>query len=543
MHGLIPKGDLFCDNIFCQLSPGATLDYRYYCGPWFCRDKEEVDFDKSSNFFREKRRTTFSDVAHAKTLTASRKLPETIAINYSGPTWVRELRRNRKFVGSWNDTFTWRELSEDYGGNDWAGMAVVQSDGKLSICVRISGNYYQKPDSGLIGAGGVDVFLGKYVSDRSSTSINIKYFVNVRLQEFRIHTDGTITWNGSGVPDWLKIRVKYSWKKSHGGYGNGMAFSQTFCDGVLEDLYTEAFIGKINNYSRWSQTYWSTQSTAYDKGVYNIFEPYAKNQIAFKLHEPEVIFDHYDDIMFGRGMEAYVRNLLIEKAYLAAVQSIPRMSDNNISNLLEIASFIKSLVIDHKVEIPKSLNDYWLSYRYSYSTTKMDANDAIKFMHRYRDLGQWSSLKCRGSHTEVLEDGTMVKCRCTLDIAPKELALLNKVWKSLYTFGLTPSFYVVWDMIPYSFIVDWLIPVGDIVASWDTEREFTSNYDIKSLIFSLSYDDGSNAFYQNHYYTRWLSSTPPQLHGYYFFEDDPSSATVGKRILDTIALTVHLPLP
>jgi hypothetical protein len=129
-----------------------------------------------------------------------------------------------------------------------------------------------------------------------------------------------------------------------------------------------------------------------------------------------------------------------------------------------------------------------------------------------------------------------------LDIAPKELALLNKVWKSLYTFGLTPSFYVVWDMIPYSFIVDWLIPVGDIVASWDTEREFTSNYDIKSLIFSLSYDDGSNAFYQNHYYTRWLSSTPPQLHGYYFFEDDPSSATVGKRILDTIALTVHLPL-
>jgi hypothetical protein len=531
--------------MFAQIAPGETPGWSYFTGPWFCREMEETDLDKDASFFREHRRSDFSDVVHAKKLSTGVKRSPLLFLDRRGPTTTRQLRSTKymRFLTAWDDTFTWNQFYQADGiPAEWAGMAVVQCDGRLAICVCDSGNAYSKPYySDWMAGGSIDIYLGKYVSDRSNTRIDVREFVNIRQAEYHVDKDGHVTFNGS-VPDWLRVVVNYC---HHGspGYGNYMSIMQRVCRELLSNLETEALIGRMSDYQSWSKTYYDPSSTRWDRGVFSPLDGEMKPSFAFKLHEPEVILDGYDDIMFGRGTEAYWRNYLIEKAYLAAVQSIPRMSDNNISNMLEIASFIKSLVIDHKVEIPKSLNDYWLSYRYSYSTSKMDAEDAIKFMHRYRDLGQWSSLKCRGMSDHVLEDGTKVRCRCTLEITPKELTLLAKVWKSLYTFGLTPSFYVIWDMIPYSFIVDWLIPVGDIVASWDTEREFTANYDIKSLIFSLSYDARSSDIYMCHYYSRWLAKTPPQLHGYYFFEDDPSSATVGKRILDTIALTVHLPLP
>jgi hypothetical protein len=90
-------------------------------------------------------------------------------------------------------------------------------------------------------------------------------------------------------------------------------------------------------------------------------------------------------------------------------------------------------------------------------------------------------------------------------------------------------------MIPYSFIVDWFLPIGDVMAAWDAEREYNMAYDLKNVNYSLEYVrevDGSPI----HHYTRWYSSTPEPLRGYYFLEDDPSTKTIVKRILDAGAL-------
>jgi hypothetical protein len=258
---------------------------------------------------------------------------------------------------------------------------------------------------------------------------------------------------------------------------------------------------------------------------------------AFLLHEPSCVFDDVPDMLFGRGTEHYFRNLGIQHAYLDCVQSVPRLNDNNVSNILEVTKFITDLVVHHRIEIPKSLSSAWLQYRYQYGTAKLDAEEAVEFVHRHMDLRGISSIKCYGRHT-IRYKGRDILFRCCLNATPKQLPTLKRVWRSLYQYGLTPSFYTVWDMIPYSFIVDWFLPIGDVMSAWDAEREYTQSFDLENINFSISY---SNADLDKGLtfgcYTRWYASTPPTLQGRYFLEDGrPSSPLNGHRVLDLASL-------
>jgi hypothetical protein len=280
-------------------------------------------------------------------------------------------------------------------------------------------------------------------------------------------------------------------------------------------------------------TYWQRQSSVTMKEAAPVSDEIKSD---FLLREPDVIMGGMDDLLFGRSTVGYYRNVAIQNAYLEAVRSVPRLSDNSISNLLEIAGFMKALIVDKKIEIPKSLGAAWLAYRYQYTTTKLDAEEAIDFVHRHMDLGDWKHLKNYGSYTFDFE-GTTVDCRCCLKASPKELDLVGKAWRSLYTYGLTPSFYTIWDMIPYSFIVDWFLPIGQVATAWDAEREYNGKYDIEDVIFSLSYYRNTERGLVK-FYTRWYQGTPTELLGRYFLESDASTRTQTMRVLDALALTI-----
>jgi hypothetical protein len=236
----------------------------------------------------------------------------------------------------------------------------------------------------------------------------------------------------------------------------------------------------------------------------------------------------------------YGRNWLIQHAYFDALQSAPRLNENSISNILEIVGFIKSLVVDHRIEIPKSLQSAWLSYRYQYSTSRLDAEEAIAFVHRNMDLGGLDKgIKCFGAATRDI-NGKLVTCRCSLTLTPRELGILESVWRSLYTYGLQPNFYVLWDMIPYSFIVDWFIPLGDAASVLDAEAMFMrgENFHISNVCFSLSYDT-QHSEYATHQYSRWRSSPLTQFNEFYWLDKPATSKrTLVYRILDTASLCI-----
>jgi hypothetical protein len=262
---------------------------------------------------------------------------------------------------------------------------------------------------------------------------------------------------------------------------------------------------------------------------------------AFMFAEPGVIMEENDPLLYGSGFNTntYWRNWLVQHAYVDALQSAPKLNDNSISNALEIFSFIKTLVVDHRIEIPKRLSDAWLSYRYRYSTSKYDAEEAIKFMKRHYDLSDSEGIKCYGMSSWSFDDGTVVSCRCGFTLKSVALDTIDRVWRALYTYGLQPNFYVVWDMIPYSFIVDWFIPVGDMASVLDTEANMLrGQYDIKDVCFSLSYDRVVDD-YSYHCYTRWASPALTALNEFYWFDKPRTSSKVTSyRILDVASLLI-----
>jgi hypothetical protein len=286
------------------------------------------------------------------------------------------------------------------------------------------------------------------------------------------------------------------------------------------------YSGKRQYWSGWDVTNWI---------------PFPDGRRAFLLSEPSIYGEGIDPICLGNGLEngSYWRNWLIQHAYYDALQHVPKLSDNSISNIAELVGFIKSLVVDHRIEFPNSWQDAWLSYRYSYTTTKLDMEEAISFAKRMVGTSIRShGVQCYGrSSTDI--DGTVVTCQCGFEVKSTALDYVDKIWRALYTYGLQPNFYVVWDMIPYSFIVDWFIPVGDLASVLDTEASMMrGQYDIKNVCFSLSYDRELDG-YPVHCYTRWASAPLPSLNGFYWFDKPRSSKRVTAfRVLDTGALFI-----
>jgi hypothetical protein len=365
----------------------------------------------------------------------------------------------------------------------------------------------------------------------------------------------SLRWNGTGyrvtdpgyyaISDWVQPRLLglVSQAEAYSGVIAPDARDfEDFCGFIVERLKHEAY-----------DLYNDVVSGGY---ISHVSVPYEATWVpanqdaprsAFLLDEDYVVGERVDAMLLGKegGLHSYWRNNLFQHALLEACQSFPSLSDNSISNIMEIVGFIKALVVDHKIEVPKSLGSAWLAYRYQYSTTKLDVEDAIRFVHRRMSLGTLDrKLTCYGQSSMDYQ-GTTITCRVSLDVEPKNIGYLGRIWRALDTYGLTPDFYVIWDSIPYSFIVDWFLPISDILATLDADAKYFSGefYNLSNVCCSLSYtrevDVGNNVVGHVHCYSRWAASVPPCLNSFYWF-DTPSSShkTVGKRVLDAVSLFI-----
>lgn len=503
MHVVVPKAVGFdFGNSYIELNRVRHV-------LWVSEPGDETEVEQNLSFFREHRRKTFSDVCHAK-LCHGRRLTD------PGAAFVK--------VGSYVCGPFCEKTDPFYKTGVTNGQIdTLESDGHTAIyisCAMTSSN-------------------ARYID----LNCTIHVMCRVRYQYPYIYTKEAKCDMNAEI-DRITSRINFRFRKypptqlramcetvardhiagaldlEHGNPSGYQASAEKLYNSAL--LIANDFLANLDHRAQYRRrTNIQVMQVEVDDTV-------------FLLHEPGVIMDKLDDAMYGRGTESYFRNSLIQQAYLDLIKSVPRMNENNISNLLEITSFIKGLVVDHRVDMPKSLSDSWLAYRYSYGTTKMDAEEAIKFMRRRRSLGDWTNLKVHGQSSLTYKD-SLITCRAVATVSPRFVDELGKAWRALYTYGLSPNFYVIWDMLPYSFVVDWILPIGDILSAWDAEREFKEYYDVRDVQFSLSYKV-QNSLGDISCYSRWLTAMPPELQGWYMLENNPSTKTVIKRVLDAGAL-------
>lgn len=185
--------------------------------------------------------------------------------------------------------------------------------------------------------------------------------------------------------------------------------------------------------------------------------------------------------------------------------------------------------------------NWWLKGRYVFSTTIMDAESTWTYF--YDQAQRWigarsDDYKCHGKD----DTGDLI-VQCTYIARERALSGIVKAFEACYRQGLEPNAYVLWDFVPYSFVVDWFLPVGNSLNAYTRAShfcpeywEFQPRYDGKSFCYSVSYTSDTDIG-ACEVYTRWYERDRPEVEPAYFLKPDaPAQNTVCKRVVDGIAL-------
>lgn len=261
--------------------------------------------------------------------------------------------------------------------------------------------------------------------------------------------------------------------------------------------------------------------------------PYTLNEIKVKDMENAAVFA-------GSQLGSSEIQRVLNDLFIEAI-SDTKLAANNIANALEIVNLVKGLqhpsrLLDDLVKqiksIPskKGLGSLWLKYRYQYTTTKSDIEDAIAKIGTTltgRDI-----IIIRKSATEPAD----IHLKVVLKEDLQKLADLADVLKvSLKSLGLWPDAYTVWDMVPFSFVADWFLPIGDALEKVQLDDWYRSMPYTASFIASVKGEFEFNGMVCE-YYTRQAISFDD---GIYLAETSSKKPTVNtwiKRGLDIVSL-------
>lgn len=213
---------------------------------------------------------------------------------------------------------------------------------------------------------------------------------------------------------------------------------------------------------------------------------------------------------------------LASAAYIDAANNLPEATCNSIANVIDCVGTLGGLFKGRPPKTPKGIKDLWLGYRYAYCTSKADVKEYAEITRRLMSLVNASSITSNGS----CSDGK-ITCTCTIRVNPSA-CIPNNAAAWLRQYGFRLSALNAWDMVPYSFVMDWFLHIGSILEYFEEMGDaFALPVDNMWYSFRTKYDNQDCYFRVpgKVYYT-----LP------YVSYQETSSRTIGMRILDSIAL-------
>lgn len=235
----------------------------------------------------------------------------------------------------------------------------------------------------------------------------------------------------------------------------------------------------------------------------------------------------YDAFLTHRefGMLPGKYELVAASAYLDQAKNLPVANVNSFTTVLETANVVKNLVTRNFGGISSLLNpkNAWLAYRYSYTTTKSDIDEYVKLTSRLTNIIKQDAIT---SHGYAYSGST--SCHCTAHYDPQTL-LPNSTRKFLEQYGLKLSLVNVWDMIPYSFVVDWFFHIGTFL------QDLEDRGNMLDLVPTDVWYSFSNFESNGHgYYFRVLDR--PHYNAPFVGPSPASTRTTLMRVADAVSL-------
>lgn len=178
--------------------------------------------------------------------------------------------------------------------------------------------------------------------------------------------------------------------------------------------------------------------------------------------------------------------------YDKCMKKLPaKMNGTSFNIPLFLAEYTKTIdmiqnavkLIKRQLKQKKNIESAWLEYRYGWRTLCMDIHDACKALYDARQHGVRQKVKvtstyeCSGMEDRVVTShcypygsipavsasGTQ-KFGVTMTLNYTESLALAR----LQQFGITNPAALIWELIPFSFVIDWFVSVGDFISSLDT---------------------------------------------------------------------------
>lgn len=162
--------------------------------------------------------------------------------------------------------------------------------------------------------------------------------------------------------------------------------------------------------------------------------------------------------------------------------------------------------------------DKWLELQYGWKPLLSDVYGAARALEQ-RPKGDWrvtasvrrsqkddyvlKKVPLSGANFDACEvkAGLVRSVYTRLDALPQNEAII-----SLASLGVTNPLSIGWELVPYSFVVDWAYPVGDFLESLDALLGYGSAYYSSSFLAKAKWVDrglsgsyGTNGFTKNNY--------------------------------------------
>lgn len=220
-------------------------------------------------------------------------------------------------------------------------------------------------------------------------------------------------------------------------------------------------------------------------------------------------------------------------AYIDAISNVPTaFGMGNAVNIIQLATALVKILggiisgAGLSIDSIGSLKDAWLGYRYEYSTTKADIEEAVSIASRIASL-RVDNIRCNG----VAKRGNWT-FRCSVHV---NLANFTALQSSCERIGAQLDGYAIWDMVPFSFIIDWFIDIGGWLehGRW---AEMAHRLGPQTCWFSARCEFTNSFGFHELYYHRFLGISNPSLAALSYINRPPSGVTIVKRGLDLLAL-------
>lgn len=228
------------------------------------------------------------------------------------------------------------------------------------------------------------------------------------------------------------------------------------------------------------------------EGLTRYFGPYANRMSAYEANNLTDLMAMEDPVPVHWG-----------DVDMDAVQGTRAININTLmyaKELFEIGKMVKSTAESLLEKDPrnfvKQASNLYLSYHYGYrlsiqdtktlySAARQELRKESRTLAASRARRQWSFELPEYSFLGA--GATVLRTRSTKVWYSQMPHELGRLINGLFRWDIFPELGNVYDLIPYSFVVDWFLPIGDILDKIDNHT-YASTLDVKGVIRSDKYE-------------------------------------------------------